>query len=73
MTILLAILGVILGSEFNVLAKLGVQPRLPVGEGALTVGGLIALAAFVIATLGGAVIGGKAGERYHRKVDRVPA
>ena len=69
-TILLALLGLILGSEFNVLAQLGVQPRLPVGEGALTVGGLIALAAFVIATLGGAVVGGKAGERYHRKVDR---
>ena len=70
-TIVLALLGVIFGSEFNVLAQLGVQPRVPIGEGALTVGGIIALVAFVLATLGGAIVGGKAGERYHRKVDRV--
>lgn len=69
-TILLVLLGLIFGSEFNVLAKLGVQPSIPIGEGALTVGGIIALAAFVIATLLGAIVGGKAGERYHRKVDR---
>lgn len=71
--ILLALLGVILGSEFNVLSQLGVQPRIPIEEGALTLGGVIALVAYVIATLGGAVLGGKAGERYHRKVDRVGA
>lgn len=69
-TILLALAGVILGSEFNVFAQLGVQPRVPVGEGALTIGGIIALVAWVVATLGGAIVGGKAGERYHRKVDR---
>jgi hypothetical protein len=69
-TILLAAAGAILGAEFNVFAQLGVQPRIPVGEGALTVGGIIALVAWIVATLGGAVVGGKVGERYHRKVDR---
>jgi hypothetical protein len=69
-TILLALAGYILGSEFNVVAQLGIQPRVPVGEGALTLGGIIALVVWILATLGGAVVGGKAGERYHRKVDR---
>ena len=68
--ILLAIAGAIFGSEYNLVQQIGVQPRIPVDEGTLTTGGIIALAAFVIATLGGALIGGKVGERYHRKVDR---
>jgi len=72
-TIVLALLGVIFGSEYNLVQQIGVQPRIPIDEGALTTGGIIALAAFVIATLGGALIGGKVGERYHRKVDRAGA
>jgi hypothetical protein len=46
-------------------------PSLPVGEATLTTGGAIALAAVVLGTLLAAVVGGKAGERYHRKIDRV--
>ncbi len=46
-------------------------PRIPVDEGSLTTGGLIALGAVLIGTLLAAVAGGKAGSRYHRKVDRV--
>ena len=69
-TLLLALAAVILGSEYNVLEQLNL-PSLPVGESTLTTGGAIALAAVVIGTLLAAVIGGKAGERYHRKVDRV--
>ena len=50
------------------------QLRIPVGEGALTTGGLIALsAAIVLGTLLAAVAGGKAGTHYHRKVDRAGA
>ena len=60
----------ILGSEYNVLEQLNL-PSLPVGEATLTTGGAIALAAVVLGTLLAAVVGGKAGERYHRKVDRV--
>jgi len=69
-TIVLALVGVIAGSEYNVLAQLNL-PRLPVDEGALTTGGVIALAAILIGTLLAAMIGGKAGERFHKKVDRV--
>ena len=33
-------------------------------------GGIIALAAVLVATLLGAILGGRLGTRYHRKVDR---
>jgi MFS family permease len=69
-TILLAVAGVLLGAEYNVLESLNL-PRIPVDEGSLTTGGLIALAAIVAGTLLAAVAGGKAGSHYHRKVDRV--
>jgi hypothetical protein len=68
-TIVLALAAVILGSEYNVLDQLNL-PALPVGDATLTTGGAIALAAVVLGTLLAAVVGGKAGERYHRKVDR---
>ena len=69
-TIVLALAAVILGSEYNVLDQLNL-PALPVGDETLTTGGAIALAAVVLGTLLAAVGGGKAGERYHHKVDRV--
>jgi amino acid transporter len=69
-TLLLALAAVILGSEYNVLEQLNL-PSLPVGESTLTTGGAIALAAVLLGTLLAAVVGGKAGERYHRKIDRV--
>jgi hypothetical protein len=69
-TIVLAIAGVVLGAEYNVLGELNL-PRIPVDEGSLTTGGLIALAAVVIGTLLAAIAGGKAGTHYHRKIDRI--
>jgi hypothetical protein len=69
-TVVLAVAGVLLGAEYNVLAGLNL-PRIPVDEGSLTTGGLIALAAVVAGTLLAAVAGGKAGTHYHRKVDRI--
>jgi len=69
-TILAAAAGAIFGSEYNVLEKLDL-PRIPIDEGTLTAGAAIALAAVVVITLLAAMGGGKAGERYHRKIDRV--
>jgi amino acid transporter len=69
-TVVLAVAGVLLGAKYNVLGSLDL-PRIPVDEGSLTTGGVIALAAVVIGTLLAAVAGGKAGTHYHRKVDRV--
>jgi hypothetical protein len=65
----LAVVAVVLGSEYNVLEQLNL-PSLPVGESTLTTGGAIALAAVLLGTLLAAIVGGKAGEHYHRKVDR---
>jgi hypothetical protein len=71
-TIILAISGAVLGAEYNVLSQLNL-PRIPIGEGALTTGGVIALVAVVLGTLLAASAGGKAGTHFHRKVDRAAA
>jgi hypothetical protein len=59
----------LLGAQYNVLQNVNL-PSIPVDGQSLTTGGLIATAAIVIGTILAAVIGGKTGERYHRKVDR---
>jgi hypothetical protein len=64
----LAIAGAIFGSEYNVLANLN-MPNIPIDNGSLTAGGIVALIAAVLATLGAAILGGKAGEAYHRRID----
>ena len=68
-TIVLAVAAIVLGEEYNVLEQLNL-PAVPVGESELLGGGAIALAAVILGTLLAAIVGGKAGERYHRKVDR---
>jgi hypothetical protein len=68
-TIVLAGLGAIAGSKYNLLGQLNL-PRIPIDEGSLATGGAIALAAILVLTLLAALLGGKTGERYHRKVDR---
>jgi hypothetical protein len=68
-TIVLAVAGALLGAKYNVLSQLNL-PRIPIDEGSLTTGGLIALAAIVVGTMLAAVAGGKAGTHFHRKVDR---
>ena len=68
-TVVLAVAGVLLGAKYNVLSQLNL-PRIPVDEGSLTTGGLIALLAIVAVTLLAAMAGGKQGTHYHRKIDR---
>jgi MFS family permease len=65
----LAALGLVFGAQFNVLQQLNL-PRIPIDEGTATTGGIIALVAVLLVTLLGAVLGGKLGDHYHRKVDR---
>ncbi|WP_116453509.1 hypothetical protein [Blastococcus litoris] len=67
--VLLAVLGLVFGSQYNVLQELDL-PRIPIDEGTATTGGIIALVAVLLVTLLGAVLGGTLGDRYHRKVDR---
>jgi len=68
-TLALAAAAALLGAEYNVLQNLNL-PALPVDGQSLTTGGLIATAAVVLGTLLAAIVGGKAGERFHKKVDR---
>jgi len=68
-TVVLAVAGVLLGAKYNVLSQLKL-PRIPIDEGSLTTGGLIALVAIVVVTLLAAMAGGKQGTHYHRKIDR---
>jgi hypothetical protein len=69
LTLLLALAGAIFGSEYNVLSKFD-APRIPVDEGTLTGGAVITLIVILVVSLLAAMGGGKAGERYHKKVDR---
>ncbi|HVD56218.1 MAG TPA: hypothetical protein VNC17_05200, partial [Thermoleophilaceae bacterium] len=69
-TIALAVAAALFGAEYNVLERLNL-PRIPIDEGSLTAGAAITLAIVVIATLLLAMMGGKAGERYHKRIDRV--
>jgi hypothetical protein len=71
-TLLIAGAAAVFGSEYNVFQKLEL-PRIPVDEGSLATGGAIALAAVVLGTLLAAILGGKAGQRYHTRVDRAGA
>lgn len=67
--IAVAILGAVGGSQYNVLAQLNAFPRIPVNEGTLTTAGIVALIIVALASLAGAILGGMAGMRYHRRVD----
>jgi hypothetical protein len=68
----LAIAAVIGGSQYDVLQQLNL-PNVAVGDQSLTTTGLITVAAALGVTLLFAVLGGKAGELYHRRVDRFAA
>ena len=68
--IVVAILSAIAGAQFNILSNLNGFPRIPINEGTLTAGGIIAAIAVAVAALLGAVLGGVAGMRYHRRVDQ---
>lgn len=73
-SILIAILAAALvaaaGSKYNVLAQLNGFPRIPIDEGTLTTGGIIAAVLALLVSLVGAVLGGLTGMRFHRRVDR---
>ena len=68
--IIVAILAAVAGNQFNILDSLGGTPRIPLDGSALTAGGLIGLAIAFLIPLLGAILGGKAGMRFHRKVDQ---
>lgn len=68
--IVVAIIGALAGSQFDVLGNLNSFPRIPIDGSAATTGGIITAVALALVTLVGALLGGVAGMRFHRRVDR---
>jgi hypothetical protein len=68
-TLTIAAVAAIAGSEWNVLNQLNL-PRIPIDEGDLATGGAIALALGLLTTLIASVLGGAKGRHYHDRVDR---
>ncbi|HEU4331628.1 MAG TPA: hypothetical protein VFR40_10965 [Lapillicoccus sp.] len=71
--VVVAIVAAVAGARFDVLSTLNSFPRLPVGQGDLTFTGILALVLLLVITLLGAVLGGAAGMRYHRKLETAEA
>jgi MFS family permease len=67
---LVSVLAALAGNHYDVLSRLNSFPRIPVSQGNLTTGGLIALVLVAVGSLGGALLGGLAGMRFHRQVDK---
>ena len=68
--IVVAIVTAIAGSQWDILANLGGFPRIPVTPESATVTGILTALGAAIVALAGALLGGMAGMRYHRRVDR---
>jgi hypothetical protein len=68
--IAVAIFAAVAGDKWDVLTNLDNFPRIPADEGDLTTVGAIAAVATAVVTLFGSLVGGLAGMRFHRKVDR---
>ena len=68
--IVVAILTAIAGSQYNILGNVNGFPRIPMSATDLTTAGIVTAVVIAPVSLGGAVLGGIAGMRYHRHVDR---
>ncbi|MCM3514331.1 MULTISPECIES: hypothetical protein [Nocardioides] len=68
--IVVAILGAVAGSQYDVLGDVNSFPRIPVDAGDLTLQAIAVLVGVVVVSLVGALLGGLAGMHFHRKVDR---
>jgi hypothetical protein len=68
--LVLGIVGAIAGAQNGVQNQLGSVPQLPLSPSTLTVAGIVSALAVIVVTLVGALLGGLAGMRYHRRIDR---
>jgi hypothetical protein len=69
MIVVIAIIGAIVGSSSDLLRQVSF-PQIPTTREQLTTGSIIALAILLGAALLGALLGGLAGMRFHRRVDK---
>lgn len=68
--VVVAVIGLLAGSQADIFANINSFPSLPINEGDFTTAGIIAVVAAALTALLGAVLGGLAGMRYHRRIDR---
>ncbi len=71
-TLLVVGVGALFGSQYDIFDRVNL-PSMPIPSDTATWGGLITLGAVLVGTLLAAFLGGKVGQRYHTKVDRVTA
>lgn len=69
--VIVAAISYFAGNQYNVLGNLNSFPRIPLNEGDLTLIGVLTAVGAAVVSLLGAILGGTAGMRFHRKVDRV--
>jgi len=69
--VVVALLSLVLGSQYNILGNLNSFPRIPLNEGSVTVTGVVTAIIVAVVSLGAAILGGISGMAYHRRVDRV--
>jgi hypothetical protein len=67
-TLIVVGLGALADSQYDLVNRLNL-PSVPLADSTLETGGLIAAAALLVVTLLAAIVGGKAGQRYHRRID----
>ena len=68
--IVLALVGLVAGSQFDLLGQLSGLAGVPVDPGSLTTGGVITVIIAALLALVAAMLGGFVGMRYHRKIDQ---
>ncbi|QKJ19729.1 hypothetical protein [Microbacterium hominis] len=69
--VIVAVITTIAGSQWDILSSLDSFPRIPVTAETATLTGILTAIGAALITLIAAVLGGLAGMRYHRRVDRV--
>jgi hypothetical protein len=69
-SVLAAGAGALVNNQYDLLDEVN-RPDVSLSTDTVTTGGIIAAAALVVLTLVFAIVGGKAGRRYHDKIDRL--
>jgi hypothetical protein len=71
-SVVLVVVGAFVGAQYDVLARVSL-PGLPTGLDQVTWNVILVVAVAVVGTLIAALLGGKVGEGFHRRVDRAAA
>lgn len=69
--LVVALLTMLAGSRWDIFAEVEGFPRFPITEDTATTTGIVTAIVAAAITLGGALLGGVLGMRYHRRVDSV--